>query len=300
MGRNRMNSSSAAVFSCTLPRPLTSLEIGEYREGGAAVIRGVLSLAWVERMARAVDRILTNPGSASIEYTPKVNTGRYYGDFFVWLRDPDFKALMMDSPLPELAAQLMDTSRVSFFYDQLLVKEPGTAEPTPLHQDLPYWPVKGEHIMSVWVPFDPVRFDSGVVQYVYGSHQWGKLYAPKTFGQNTGFGAMYAQSGFEEMPPEATLLSGQRILKWETEPGDVIVHHPRTLHFSEGNMRSDLRRRALALRYLGEDAFFDARPGTFMENPKVRALLPAGSFNFKDGDAMINAAFPQVWPRNLS
>jgi hypothetical protein len=34
-----------------------------------------------------------------------------------------------------------------------------------------------------------------------------------------------------------------------------------------------------------------------MENPKVRALLPRGSLDFEDGDAMINAAFPQVWPR---
>lgn len=289
---------SSAAFPCTLPRALTAQEIADYREGGAAVVRGVLSLAWVGRMGAAVDRILANPGSASIEYTPKENTGRYYGDFFVWLRDPDFKALMMDSPLPQLAAQLMGSDRVSFFYDQLLVKEPGTAEPTPLHQDLPYWPVKGEHIMSVWVPFDPVRFDSGVVQYVYGSHQWGKLFAPKTFGQNTGFATMYAKSGFEEMPPAATLLSGRRILKWETEPGDVVVHHPRTLHFSEGNTRTDLRRRAVALRYLGDDAYFDARPGTFMENAKVRALLPEGSFNFKDGERMIDAAFPQVWPRS--
>ena len=76
-----------------------------------------------------------------------------------------------------------------------------------------------------------------------------------------------------------------------------MVHHPRTLHFSEGNRRADLRRRALALRYLGDDAYFDARPGTFMENPKVRALLPPGSFEFNDGERMINAAFPQVWPR---
>lgn len=285
------------VLPDTLPRSLTLDEIAAYRDGGAAVIRGVLPLAWVECMGKAVDRILANPGRASVEYTPQGKTGRYYGDFFVWLRDPDFKALMMDSPLPQLAAQLMGTQRVSFFYDQLLVKEPGTAEPTPLHQDLPYWPVRGEHIMSVWTPFDPVRFDSGAVQYVCGSHKWGRLYAPRSFGGDTGFAAMYAQSGFETMPAESVLLEGQRILKWETEPGDVVVHHPRTLHFSHGNARSDLRRRALALRYLGDDACFDARPGTFMDNPKVRALLPDGTYAFKNGERMINAAFPLVWPR---
>lgn len=74
------------AYSDTLRKPLTQEEIGAYRDRGAAVIRGVLSLAWVERMGRAVDRILANPGSASIEYTPKENPGRYYGDFFVWLR----------------------------------------------------------------------------------------------------------------------------------------------------------------------------------------------------------------------
>jgi ectoine hydroxylase-related dioxygenase (phytanoyl-CoA dioxygenase family) len=289
--------SPATVFSSALARPLTVEEMSDYRQGGATVVRGILSIEWIARMGRAVDRILASPGSAGVEYTPKEKSGRYYGDFFVWLRDPDFKALMMDSPLPELAAQLMGSKRVSFFYDQLLVKEPGTAEPTPLHQDIPYWPLKGEHIVSIWVPFDPVRFDSGVVQYIYGSHTWGKLYAPKTFGEDTGFASMYARSGFLQMPPEESVRNGQHILKWETEPGDVVIHHPRTLHFSHGNARSDLRRRAVALRYLGDDAYFDARPGTFMDNPKVRALLPSGSYEFKDGDRMINEAFPLVWPR---
>lgn len=105
---------SPASYPSTLPRPITAQEIAEYRQAGAAVIRGVLSLAWVKRMGHAVDRILANPGSASIEYTPKESTGRYYGDFFVWLRDPDFKALITDSPLPELAAQLMGMVNTAF------------------------------------------------------------------------------------------------------------------------------------------------------------------------------------------
>ena len=28
--------------------------------------------------------------------------------------------------------------------------------------------------------------------------------------------------------------------------------------------------------------------------------LPSGSLDFQDGDAMINVAFPQVWPRTPS
>ena len=36
---------------------------------------------------------------------------------------------------------MMASGSVDFFYDQLFVKEPGTAHPTPWHQDQPYWPV---------------------------------------------------------------------------------------------------------------------------------------------------------------
>ncbi len=79
--------------------------------------------------------------------------------------------------------------------------------------------------------------------------------------------------------------------------GDVIVHHPLAIHFSNGNRSARLRRRALALRYLGDDACFDARPGTFMENAKVRALFASDDLlRFEDGQPMINAAFPVVWP----
>jgi ectoine hydroxylase-related dioxygenase (phytanoyl-CoA dioxygenase family) len=281
-----------------LPRALSPEELRAYREDGAARIRGVVPLEWIERMARAVDRILAAPGPASVEYTPQGQPGRYYGDFFVWLRDPDFAAFVRESPLPELAAALMGSARVSFFYDQLLVKEPGTGEPTPPHQDLPYWPLRGEQIVSIWVPFDPVRLDSGAVNYVKGSHRWGRTFAPESFGPRSGYAEIYAKTGFEKLPPLDELLAGHEILRWETEPGDVVVHHPLTLHYSEGNRSARLRRRALALRYLGDDARYDARPGVFTENPRVRALFPSEKLlEFRDGEPMINESFPVVWPR---
>lgn len=94
-------------------------------------------------MQGTVDRILDNPGGASIEYTPKGKKGRYYGDFFIWHRDEEFRAFTVDSPLAQLAAQVMKASNVQFFYDQLLVKEPHTEEVTPWFRDLSYWPVRG-------------------------------------------------------------------------------------------------------------------------------------------------------------
>jgi hypothetical protein len=68
--------------------------ISDYEENGVCVVRNVLDPEWIARMGEATDRILANPGPGSMEYTPDGKTGRYYGDFFIWRRDPDFNEFM--------------------------------------------------------------------------------------------------------------------------------------------------------------------------------------------------------------
>ncbi|MEH6494134.1 MAG: phytanoyl-CoA dioxygenase family protein [Pseudomonas marincola] len=279
-----------------LARAITAEEIADYEENGAAVLREVVPLEWIEVMREAIDRILDNPGAASVEYTPKGENGRYLGDFFAWMRDQDFEAFIKQSPMPELAATVMKSNAVNFFYDQLLVKEPNTIEATPWHQDLPYWPVRGDDILSIWVPFDTATVETGVVVYIKGSHKWGKMYAPAAFGTNTGYADIYAKAGFEPLPDIEAERDKHEILSWEMSPGDVIIHHPLTLHYAAGNASLTGRRRGLALRYLGDDANFDDRPGTFLENQKVMSIL--SNFDMKDGDRFEDPYFPKVWPRD--
>ena len=279
----------------TLNRDITQEEILAFNEDGAAVLRGVLPLEWISVMQEAVEEILENPGAASMEYTPKGKSGRYYGDFFIWRRHPAFKAFMECSPLPEIAANLLNATKLNFFYDQLLVKEPNTAEPTPWHQDLPYWPVQGKQVISVWAPFDAANEESGVVVYVKGSHKWGKMFMPAIFGSKSEFADIYKKTGFEPVPDIEAERDQHEILSWEMEPGDVLVHHPLTLHYAGGNRSTTKRRRGLALRYLGDDARFDDRPGTFLESKSVMATVPPTEL--KHGDAFSGDLFPKVWPR---
>ena len=269
--------------------------IREYDENGVCVVRNVLDPDWIARMGEATDRILANPSPGSIEYTPDGKAGRYYGDFFVWRRDPDFNEFMRSSPLPRLAAEFMQAEELRFFYDQLLVKEPCTAEHTPLHQDLPYWPIRGSQIISIWAGFDPVTEEAGAVQYIKGSHKWGKFYAPATFGSGSKFADIYRKGGLEEMPDPEQLINDNEMLFWDLAPGDVVVHHPLTLHFSPGNLTATGRRRGLALRYIGEDVTWDDRPGTFVKNPALADTLPP--MNFTDGESLHGEVFPLIWKR---
>ncbi|HEY3811960.1 MAG TPA: phytanoyl-CoA dioxygenase family protein [Caulobacteraceae bacterium] len=275
-------------------RDVTQAERDAYARDGAVVLRGMLQADWIERMREAVDRAVAAPSSAASEYTEEGAGGRYLGDFFVWRRDPVFRAFELESPLPRVAAQMMDDAdEVTLFYDQLLVKEPMTREETPWHQDLPYWPVRGNDILSLWVGFDPVPAEAGAMRYVKGSHKAGVLYAPKAFGKNTGFAEVFERAGLPPFPDMDEVLKQAELLVCEVEPGDIVVHHPLTFHWSPGNLRKDLRRRALAVRYLGPDAVFDARPGTFLENRKLDAVL-AEPITARDGERLGGANFPTV------
>ncbi len=114
---------------------MTSIDIDtikkDYLVNGVTVVRGIISSNWLKTMQTAIDYILANPGKASIEYTPSGKKGRYYGDFFIWMRNKSFKDFAFQSILPELAGIILDSKKINFFYDQLLVKEPNTDESTP-------------------------------------------------------------------------------------------------------------------------------------------------------------------------
>ena len=285
----------ATPLTHELQNPPSDLELEAFERDGAIVLRDILDSSWIESMRSAIERSLEDPGPMAREYTKPGEPGRYHGDFFLWRRSPGFRAFMQDSPLPELAARLMKSSEVFFFYDQLLVKEPGTAEETPLHHDLPYWPVRGEQIVSIWVPFDPASPETGAVSYIRGSHRWGRMFMPAAFGEGAGYDETYAKAGLEPVPDLETGIDPADHLAWSLEPGDVLVHHPLTLHYAKGNASSQTRRRGLALRYVGDDAVYDDRPGTFMKSPHMEGKLPDP--DLRDGDPFRGGLFPKVWPR---
>ena len=108
------------ALSSQLPRAITEEEIANYEADGAAILRQVLPMDWIDVMRDAIETILEEPGKASVEYTPEGKKGRYVGDFFTWMRNPVIEAFIKDSPMPALAAAVMRSNALNFFYDQLL------------------------------------------------------------------------------------------------------------------------------------------------------------------------------------
>lgn len=255
-----------------------------YRSDGVVKLSGVFDPKWVEFLRSATDNNMNNPGEMAEEYAKAEKSSRFFGDQFIWTRNADFQKFVFESEAAAIAAELMESSKINMFFDHLLVKEPGSVEPTPWHQDGPYWKIKGEQICSIWFSMDHVTEENGGVRYVKGSHATGIRYKPRSF---SGEGhAEYDEGGLTTMPDIDETVSETDIICYDLEPGDCLIHHVNTIHGARGNKSAQTRRRGYATRWAGDDVVWDPRKGTtdILRDP---GLNP--------GDPLDSELFPVIW-----
>jgi len=258
-----------------------------YNRDGALVLRNIIDASWLDRLSAAIERDIAAPGPYFHGYVPEDGKGRFHGNLKIWQNDPDFRALCLESGLADVAQQLFRSSKVNLLYDQLFVKEPGTVNRTRWYNDQPYWPVTGYQVVSFWFSPDPVNAETGALEFVRGSHKWDRWFQPENFSA----GAKGKQSGYDLNPDYEKMVDVEAdrdaydIVTWDLEPGDMYVFHALTVHGAGGNQRTDLRRRGYTVRYTGDDAAYDERPGT---------SKPLHDLSKRTGDAMDGENFPVI------
>ena len=253
-------------------------DIARYETDGAICLRGVIQDEWIERLRDATERLIADGGQ---DMSKKGESGRFVGDLHVWRKDETFRAFALEGPTAAIAKALMRSNEVRLFSDQLFVKEPGTSSLTPWHHDQTYWPVLGDHVCSVWVPMDPVTVESSGLEYIRGSHRWGRRFDPEAFGDRSLDSLRDAAN--EKMPDIDADRASYDFLSWDLGPGDCLVHHSLAVHGAGGNRSQTVRRRAISTRWFGDQAVY--RP-TASFPPDVVGLQP--------GAPMTSAMFPRV------
>lgn len=262
-------------------------EIARYRRDGVTVLRGAVAGEWIDRLRNGLDANMAAPGPMANDYTQEGRAGRYFGDYCNWDRIDDYRAFAFQSDIAETAARLMGATRVQLFHEHVLVKEPGTGEATPWHHDQPYYVIGGAQVVSLWVPLDPVA-RSVCPRFVRGSHRWGKMFYPRKFLDGSDYD--YQGDGFETVPDIESQPERYDIASWDLEPGDAVAFHFLTVHDAPVNATAT-RRRAIAWRFLGDDACWQSRPG------EPSPPYPKMGLSLNDGDPLPEDWFPVVWPR---
>ena len=263
---------------------LTDAQIAEYENDGVIALKGALAPEWVERLREGVERNLEHPGRYARYYTPEGAEGFFFGDYCNWASIDAYRETVEQSNLAQVASQLMRSDKVNFFHEHVLVKEPKTTERTPWHHDQPYWVVDGWQVCSLWIPLDPVPRDIAV-EFIAGSHRSGKWYTPKSFATE----ADHPGNEGNTIPDIDANRGDYQFKSFATEPGDVVAFHALTIHGAPGNASPSTRRRAIAMRFTGDDARFARRDG-YMSPPFEDVTLEPGAL-------MDSETFPVVWPR---
>jgi ectoine hydroxylase-related dioxygenase (phytanoyl-CoA dioxygenase family) len=280
-------------------RTITQDEIDAFWRDGVVCLRGVIPQGWLDITGEAVEEWLHSPqcldytaygtdvaqaAGAEVLVDAGTRRGRFYSGIDHWTTRPAFRALATHSPLVEIAARLLKSRKVNLYEDSILVKEPGTLEKTAFHQDIAYFHAEGHQICTTWMPLDPVTIETGALKFIRGSHLWKAQYRPNFFITEL---PMPDTEG-EAVPDFHKDRRTHEMLSFVTAPGDITVHHARTIHGADGNASTDIRRRAVSIRYCGDDVRYRFRKGV-PRKPHHDQMA--------EGDVMDHPDCPVVWPR---
>jgi ectoine hydroxylase-related dioxygenase (phytanoyl-CoA dioxygenase family) len=257
---------------------------GDFWADGAVCVRDAFAPDDVRLAESAIDANLAEL-SPLAKRASADDDGAFVEDFCSWARLPALEEFVRSSPAAAIAGRLLGARTIRLYHDHVLVKEPGTRQRTPWHQDLPYYNVDGRLNVSMWMPVDPVPRTS-TLEFVAGSHL-GPWYMPRTFLD--GQAKWFPEGALEDLPDIDGDRSGRvRILGWALEPGDAVFFHMLTLH-AAGAVPGPARRRVLSVRFLGEDMVHAPRPWTTSPPfPGLADELPPGA-------PLDHPRFPVLW-----
>ena len=262
--------------------------IADFKQDGVVLLKSRFT-DWVDTLRAGLQRNLDNPSAYAFpcESNPQGLPGRFFDSYCNWQLIPEYLDFVQHSSAASMAGQLMNAQKAQFFHEHAFIKSAGTQRATPWHQDLPYYCVDGYKTASVYIALDKAESDVAV-QFVKGSHQWGKLFHPRIFENGDNFNHELNQN-MESVPELSELKSRGQITAWSLEPGDAIVFDFRTLHGTSDAQVKNLRR-AFSTRWIGEDVTFCERPG--------EVSPPYVNHGMKHGDPMREDWFPVFWCRS--
>ncbi len=269
-----------------MPDPaLTTQDLATYQRDGVLLVRGVLSADEVALAAGAIEQVLATPSPLAQVASNPDDPGSFAEDFRRWTDIPAIESLAKSSNVPRLAAELMGSPTVRLFHDHVLVKEGGTTQRTPWHQDQPYYNVDGRGV-SAWIPVDPVP-EAGCLELVAATHL-GPWLMPRSF--MAGEARWFPEGTLAEIPDVDAHRADFTIRRYEMAPGDAVFFDFLTVHGAPGFPFAG-RRRVLSLRYLSDEARH--APRRWRTSPPfdgLEAELPGGA-------VLDHVLFPVVWPR---
>jgi len=252
-------------------------------------LRGMIADKWLDLARKGINHNLQCPGRFFRDHTPAGSSSRYVFEYWTWPDTPEIKDIVLDSPVAQIAGELMQAEQVNMVMDNWFMREAGASNGAPWHHDEPYFDFEGT-LCVVWMPLDPAPITDGLT-FVRGSHHWGELYVAPEFSKNVPFTC--EGSAYKSIPDIDADPSAYELFSWNVNVGDCLVFDFRTLHcVTSKDKAAEESQRRLTLRFGAEDTIFNPRGNWTKETSEY--LMSLGQ---KSGAPIACDLMPKVWDR---
>ena len=170
--------------------------------------------------------------------------------------------------------------------DQIWAKPPQCSAPLSFHRDSPYFMFTPDDVVTVWVALDNMTEELGPLEYVKGSHRWGKgrIGSSNNFFQSKGGkDLLYSAASREGILPEDLEIVSMRGI----EAGGISIHNGLTWHGSGKNSSKDRPRRGLGIHFVPGNVRFTSEA--------CRSKLWRNYFESSVGNILSDDDFPLAW-----
>lgn len=204
----------------------------EYTEQGFSIIRDVVPPEVLEDVRAHVDWLTRK--------YPDLRPEHFHHPL---IRNDAFWARLVSDPRLVDIAEFFLGPDLACFTAHYICKPPYNGQPVLWHQDGAYWALEPMEALTVWLAVDESTTENGCLRMIPGSHRL-PLHkpSPRTDQPN-----MLFSTSDEDLVREWVDKCG--IVDIELRPGDVSIHHPHLLHYSEANT-SAKRRCGLDIGYI--------------------------------------------------
>lgn len=231
-------------------------------EDGAILAKGLLNKEQLDQCREVFDWCVGNPGPhATRMFDGTVQQSHV--DNANPLAKARLDELVATLPFGQFFADLWGSENVWYFAEEVFLKAGGKGSRTLWHQDTSYLPWAGNHWGNAWISFESVPKENSL-EIIKGSHHGAQYDGTSFRDPNDPTDPLHGGDALPRLPDiEAERKrnpDAYEVLSWATEPGDVVILHPRSLHGGAAVDPKFPERHTLVFRFFGDDATYRALP----------------------------------------
>jgi ectoine hydroxylase-related dioxygenase (phytanoyl-CoA dioxygenase family) len=261
--------------------PLTEQHVADYARDGVVCLRQMFDAEWIDALRDGAEQVAADPlawGLTGPSHGPMISVS------YMWRRPGIFREFALHSPLGEVVGRVIGARTIQLFHDHLFLKPPLSPKKMAWHPDHG-WPFRGTMVPNLWTALSPVNAENGRLEFIAGYHR---------YCQDNGirYGAAGAGHPFPDFEREIERADFPfKVVSWDLEPGDAVLFHFDTPHYSKGNDSRHQPRTGLAVRVIGDDATWCPVPG----------LIPIPGLDYlamREGEHPApSELLPMIWER---